>query len=69
MTMRRSIPLLLISPSSTAVDRVALYLIPLQLFVWSRVPISLGREASSKRQWFFIVLIYTFITHLLHNTL
>lgn len=30
--------LLLVSPSSTAVDRMALYFIPLQLFVFSRVP-------------------------------
>jgi hypothetical protein len=32
------IALLMVSPSSTAVDRAALYLVPLQLFVWSRVP-------------------------------
>lgn len=31
--------LLYISPSSTAVDRVALYWIPIQIFVWSRFPI------------------------------
>jgi hypothetical protein len=35
--------LLLVSPSSTAVDRVALYWIPLQLFVLSRLPNALGR--------------------------
>lgn len=34
--------LLLVSPSSTAVDRVALYWIPLQLFVLSRLPNALG---------------------------
>jgi hypothetical protein len=31
-----------VSPSSTAVDRVALYFIPLQLFVYSRLPIIFG---------------------------
>jgi len=36
------IGLLFISPSSTAVDRVALYLIPLQLFVWSHMPDVMG---------------------------
>lgn len=36
------LPLLMISPSSTAVDRVALYFIPIQLFVWSRLPDVLG---------------------------
>ncbi|MDO8334792.1 MAG: EpsG family protein [Nitrosomonas sp.] len=34
--------LLMISPSSTAVDRVALYWIPLQLFVLSRLPNAIG---------------------------
>lgn len=37
------IVLLLASPSSTAVDRVALYWIPLQLFILSRLPDALGR--------------------------
>jgi len=32
------VPLLAVSPSSTAVDRVALYLIPIQLYVLSRLP-------------------------------
>lgn len=35
--------LLQISPSSTAVDRLALYLIPLQLFVWSHFPDVIGK--------------------------
>ena len=30
---------LVVSPSSTAVDRVALYLIPLQIFVGSHLPL------------------------------
>ena len=33
---------LLVVNSSTAVDRLALYLIPIQLFVWSRVPVRNG---------------------------
>ena len=40
------VALLIVSPSSTAVDRVALYMIPLQLFVFSRLPdIWGGRQA------------------------
>lgn len=35
--------LLAVSPSSTAVDRVALYWIPLQLFVLSRLPDAIGK--------------------------
>ena len=36
-----------VSPSSTAVDRVALYILPLQLMVFSRVPESFGRHKGS----------------------
>ena len=36
--------LLFVSPSSTAIDRIALYWIPLQLFVFSRLPNVLGRR-------------------------
>jgi hypothetical protein len=52
--------LLAVSPSSTAVDRVALYWIPLQLFVWSRLPLAMGRRAGTQRQWVAVVLVYAF---------
>jgi hypothetical protein len=52
--------LLAISPSSTAVDRVALYWIPLQLFVWSRLPQAMGQRAGTQRQWLALVLVYAF---------
>lgn len=48
---------LLLSPSSTAVDRVALYLIPLQLYVFSRLPDLLGR-GGGKRTWVWAITIY-----------
>ena len=54
------IPLLVFSPSSTAVDRVALYWIPLQLFVWSRLPQAMGQRPSTQRQWVAVVLVYNF---------
>jgi len=54
------IPLLAVSPSSTAVDRVALYWIPLQLFVWSRLPQAMGQRAGTQRQWVAVVLVYSF---------
>ncbi len=41
------VPILLISPSSTAVDRVALYFTPIQIFVFSRMPDALW---SGKRR-------------------
>jgi hypothetical protein len=55
--------LLIASPSSTAVDRVALYLIPLQLFVGSRLPQALGTRAATQRQWLLLVLVYAFTVH------
>lgn len=52
------IVLLAVSPSSTAVDRVALYWIPLQLFVWSRLPQAMGQGLGTQRQWLVVVLVY-----------
>lgn len=51
--------LLMVSPSSTAVDRVALYWIPLQLFVWSRLPEVFGRAEASNRFWVVAVVFYS----------
>ncbi len=51
--------LLYVSPSSTAVDRVALYWIPLQLFVLSRLPIAMGRKFGGKRVWIGLVMAYS----------
>ncbi len=52
------IVLLIVSPSSTAVDRVALYWIPLQLFVWSRLPDVLGRFGKRNPVWVGAVISY-----------
>ena len=52
--------LLAVSPSSTAVDRVALYWIPLQLFVLSRLPQAMGQRAGTQRQWVAVVTAYAF---------
>lgn len=49
--------LLAVSPSSTAVDRVALYWIPLQVFVLSRLPDALGMGEASE-VWVRVVLGY-----------
>jgi hypothetical protein len=51
--------LLKISPSSTAVDRVALYWIPLQLFVWSRIPDALASSNAGKLFWTTSVVFYS----------
>jgi hypothetical protein len=53
------IPILAISPSSTAVDRIALYWIPVQIFVLSRLPDAL--QASPKTINFTrnLILLYS----------
>jgi len=52
--------LLQVSPSSTAVDRVALYLIPIQLFVLSRIPEAFGRFSGRRNDiWVIAVIAYS----------
>ena len=51
--------LLFVSPSSTAVDRVALYWIPLQMFVWSRLPDAMGRPGARNAGWVYAVVAYS----------
>lgn len=50
---------LLVSPSSTAVDRLALYWIPLQLFVLSRLPNAIGNPNGVNKEWVFGVVAYS----------
>ena len=57
------VALLWVSPSSTAVDRVALYWIPLQLFVWSRLPDAMGHAASKSTGWVYAVVVYSATVH------
>lgn len=57
--------LLSVSPSSTAVDRVALYWIPLQLFVWARVPDALGRSGRANAGWVRGVVGYSALVQLI----
>ena len=52
-----------VSPSSTAVDRVALYWIPLQLFVLSRVPDAIGGSSSANKFWVYSVVGYSATVH------
>ena len=56
------VALLYISPSSTAVDRLALYWIPLQLFVWSRFPDVIGRSGAKNSLWVYLVVGYSAAT-------
>jgi len=51
--------LFIVSPSSTAVDRIALYWIPLQLFVWSRTPDIFGQYGQRNLIWAIAVAAYS----------
>ena len=52
-----------VSPSSTAVDRIALYWIPLQLFVLSRLPNALWRRDGKNAVWVLAVVGYSAAVH------
>ena len=53
------VPALVLSPSSTAVDRVALYMLPLQLLVLSRVPDAFAPSERAARMLGLLVVIYS----------
>lgn len=49
---------LAVSPSSTVVDRLALYWIPLQMFVFARLPDVFGRYGSANTTLVFFILLF-----------
>jgi hypothetical protein len=51
--------LLKVSPSSTAVDRLALYWIPIQVFVWGRMPKALNMPGPANALGVVGVLLYS----------
>jgi hypothetical protein len=53
---------LVLSPSSTAVDRIALYVIPLQLVVFARLPEMLTRTRQSKKTIVILIVFYSAAT-------
>jgi hypothetical protein len=60
--------LLIVVPSSTAVDRMALYVIPVQLAIWSRVPEAYGLRRFGR---VFVValsaaILFTWLTFAVH---
>lgn len=58
------VALLVVIPSSTAVDRFLLYLFPLQFFVLSRVPTALAPSRQSAGQLTLMVIAYAAIVQL-----
>lgn len=62
------IAILQISPSSTAVDRIALYWIPLQVFAWSRLPDVIHHRKLPEGVLVLAVVIYSaFVLHVWMN--
>jgi hypothetical protein len=57
-----TVGVLLVSPSSTAVDRVALYLLPLQIFLFARLP-DLLSKGGNRRVWIVVVVVYYALVH------
>ena len=54
---------LFVSPSSTAVDRVALYMLPLQLAVFSYVPDAIGSRRRFNQDWVTVIVLYYAAVH------
>lgn len=54
-----SVGVLAVSPSSTAVDRMALYLIPIQLFVLARLPEALQKLDYNRKPVILAVVAYS----------
>ena len=62
----------LVSLASTAVDRVALYLIPLQLYVFARLPLLAGHNVRMRTALvlavvgYYAVVQYVWLNHATH---
>ena len=67
------VPLLLLLPSSTAVDRLALYAIPLQMYVLGRLPMAANPSPRAYTSWalmivgYLALIQYVFLYHSSHR--
>jgi hypothetical protein len=63
---------LAVSSSSTAVDRLALYLLPLQLVVYAHLPDAIGKADRSNQSWVLLVVLgyalvqFVWLTYSIH---
>lgn len=62
------VPLLFLLPSSTAVDRLALYAIPLQMYVLSRLPVAVAPNLHLYRTWTVGIIAYLALVQLVFLT-
>lgn len=63
-----TVGLVFVYESATVVDRLAIYLIPLQIFVFSRVPAAFGRKGAQNFLPFFLVIVYSLVVQLVWLT-
>lgn len=56
-----TIPAYLLSPSSTVIDRLALYLIPIQLYVVSWLPVVFGKKGKANLIIVGGIIVYNFL--------
>ncbi|WP_156840058.1 EpsG family protein [Novosphingobium aquimarinum] len=67
-----AVPAVEFFPSSTVIDRLGLYLLPLQFFVWSRVPDALATSVQQRQVFgllivlLYIVIFFTFVNYADH---
>jgi hypothetical protein len=61
------IPLLILSPSSTAVDRMALYFMPIQLVAWSYLPVVTAQWGLKKIAVVGVVFGYWLVMYIWFN--
>jgi len=61
------VPALLLSPSSTAVDRMALYFLPLQLVAYAHIPDVVARWGLKKVMVIFLVAFYWLVMFVWFN--
>jgi hypothetical protein len=48
----------MLAAATTAVDRIALYMLPLQLVIFTHLPDALGRRGKSNQGWVSLVIAY-----------
>ncbi len=53
------IPVIILFPSSTVIDRIALYWIPLQMLIYSRVPDVFGKYGKLSFFWVILISAYS----------
>jgi len=63
---------LVVSPASTAIDRLALYMLPLQLVVFSSAPTAMSTDTGKARGWvgmtiaYYLLVLFVWLNYATH---